>query len=199
MELKIFNTLAFFVLFSATFVITAKNPIHSVLFLVFVFFNVAGMLVLLGVEFLAMLLLIIYVGAVAVLFLFVIMMLHVKIPQTYKNLSMYIIGLTLVFLFEFYVMVENNSIVLYDFSGLVYLNNFIDWVDTVVLTTNTAVIGTILYTHYSFYFILCGYILLISMIGAIVLTLFRRTDMRRQEIYKQTRVTFRNTIKFSKR
>jgi len=201
MELSFFYTFSSLALFSAICVITSKNPIHSILFLVFVFFNVAGLLILLGVEFLAMLLLIVYVGAVAVLFLFVIMMLNVKISQTYENLSRYLpIGffLSLSFLFECYLIIE-SGLTSYDSLGFVYLNSFVGWADTVVLITNTTTIGTILYTYYSFFFILCGYILLISMIGAIVLTLFRRGDVRRQEIYKQMQVNFSNSIKFNKR
>jgi len=194
----IFSSLA---LLSAVFVVTAKNPIHSILFLVFVFFNISGLLIMLGVEFLAMLLLVVYVGAVSVLFLFVIMMLNVKIAQAYENLLRYIpIGffLSLSFLFECYLIVD-SGLVSSDMEGFQFLNNSVDWVSLVIANTNTVVIGTILYTYYSFFFILCGFILLISMVGAITLTLSRRGDVRRQEIYKQLQVSFKNSIKFIKR
>nr|QIC54963.1 NADH dehydrogenase subunit 6 [Cryptophyta sp. CCMP2293] len=201
MELKFFYIFSILALLSAGCVIIAKNPIHSILFLVFVFFFVSGLLILLNVEFLAMLLIIVYVGAVAVLFLFVIMMLNVKIYSTYENISRYLpIGfvLSLVFLFEFYLIIKKDLIA-YDLLGFDLLNNLVGWLGTIVFTSNTTAIGTILYTYYSFYFILCGYILLISMIGAIILTLFRRGDLRRQEVYKQVKTNFRNSVNFSKR
>jgi NADH-quinone oxidoreductase subunit J len=201
METNFFNALSLLSLVAAICVITAKNPIHSILFLVLVFFNVAGLLILLGVDFLAMLLLIVYVGAVAVLFLFVIMMLNVKISQTFEYVSRYLsIGLiiSLVFLFEFYLIIEGDLASCSNLS-INLLNDFIVWVDIIILTTNTTTIGTILYTYYCFFFILCGYILLISMIGAITLTLFRRGDLRRQEVYKQTRIVFNNSVKFNRR
>jgi NADH-quinone oxidoreductase subunit J len=201
METNFFNSLSLLSLIAAVCVITAKNPIHSILFLVLVFFNIAGLLILLGVDFLAMLLLIVYVGAVAVLFLFVIMMLNVKISQTFEYISRYLpIGLTisLVFLFEFFLIIEGDFISCTNLSTIL-LNDFVVWIDIIILTTNTTIIGTILYTYYCFFFILCGYILLISMIGAITLTLFRRGDLRRQEVYKQTRIIFNNSVKFNKR
>jgi NADH-quinone oxidoreductase subunit J len=148
-----------------------------------------------------MLILVVYVGAVSVLFLFVIMMLNVKIAQAYENLLRYIpIGffLSLSFLFECYLIVD-SGLVSSDMVGFQFLNNSVDWVSLVIANTNTVVVGTILYTYYSFFFILCGFILLISMVGAITLTLSRRGDVRRQEIYKQLQVSFTNSIKFIKR
>lgn len=201
MEFNLFLIFSSLALLSAVFVVTAKNPIHSILFLVFVFFNISGLLIMLGVEFLAILLLVVYVGAVSVLFLFVIMMLNVKIAQAYENLLRYIpIGffLSLSFLFECYLIVD-SGLVSSDMEGFQFLNNSVDWVSLVIANTNTVVIGTILYTYYSFFFILCGFILLISMVGAITLTLSRRGDVRRQEIYKQLQVSFKNSIKFIKR
>jgi len=200
MEFNLFLIFSFLALLSGALVVTAKNPIHSILFLVFVFFNISGLLIMLGVEFLAMLLLVVYVGAVSVLFLFVIMMLNVKIAQAYENLLRYIpIGffLSLSFLFECYLIVD-SGLVSSDMVGFQFLNNSVDWVSLVIANTNTVVVGTILYTYYSFFFILCGFILLISMVGAITLTLSRR-DVRRQEIYKQLQVSFTNSIKFIKR
>jgi len=201
MEFNLFLIFSFLALLSGALVVTAKNPIHSILFLVFVFFNISGLFIMLGVEFLAMLLLVVYVGAVSVLFLFVIMMLNVKIAQAYENLLRYIpIGffLSLSFLFECYLIVD-SGLVSSDMVGFQFLNNSVDWVSLVIASTNTVVVGTILYTYYSFFFILCGFILLISMVGAITLTLSRRGDVRRQEIYKQLQVSFTNSIKFIKR
>jgi len=201
MEFNLFLIFSFLALLSGALVVTAKNPIHSILFLVFVFFNISGLLIMLGVEFLAMLLLVVYVGAVSVFFLFVIMILNVKIAQAYENLLRYIpIGffLSLSFLFECYLIVD-SGLVSSDMVGFQFLNNSVDWVSLVIANTNTVVVGTILYTYYSFFFILCGFILLISMVGAITLTLSRRGDVRRQEIYKQLQVSFTNSIKFIKR
>ena len=154
MEFNLFLIFSSLALLSAVFVVTAKNPIHSILFLVFVFFNISGLLIMLGVEFLAMLLLVVYVGAVSVLFLFVIMMLNVKIAQAYENLLRYIpIGffLSLSFLFECYLIVD-SGLVSSDMEGFQFLNNSVDWVSLVIANTNTVVIGTILYTYYSFFF-----------------------------------------------
>ena len=125
MEFNLFLIFSSLALLSAVFVVTAKNPIHSILFLVFVFFNISGLLIMLGVEFLAMLLLVVYVGAVSVLFLFVIMMLNVKIAQAYENLLRYIpIGffLSLSFLFECYLIVD-SGLVSSDMEGFQFLNN----------------------------------------------------------------------------
>jgi NADH:ubiquinone oxidoreductase subunit 6 (subunit J) len=187
--------------------IVSKNPIHSVLFLVFVFFNTAGLLILLGVEFLAMLFLIVYVGAVAVLFLFVMMMLNVKISESSSSVYRYLpIGLFLsvLFLFEIYLIVEGdlNSIDVFEFNKPEYsilqdesLIN-ISWVDSVVSPTNVDVIGSVLFTYYSFFLIMASIILLVAMIGAIALTLHRRSDVRRQDIFKQLQRDFEGATNF---
>ena len=136
MEFNLFLIFSSLALLSAVFVVTAKNPIHSILFLVFVFFNISGLLIMLGVEFLAMLLLVVYVGAVSVLFLFVIMMLNVKIAQAYENLLRYIpIGffLSLSFLFECYLIVD-SGLVSSDMEGFQFLNNSVDWVSLVIVS-----------------------------------------------------------------
>ena len=184
-----FNILTGLCLISAFLVVTSKNPIHSVFFLVFLFFNTAGLLILLGVEFLAMLFLIVYVGAVAVLFLFVMMMLNIKISESSNSIYRYLpIGLflSILFLFEIFIIVEGdlNSIEMLAFTQPKYLlleNQFVNnvcWVDNVIASTNVDVIGSVLF------------ILLVSMIGAITLTLHRRSDIRRQEIFKQLQRDF---------
>jgi NADH-quinone oxidoreductase subunit J len=188
-------------LLSAFCTVTSKNPIHSVLFLVFVFFNTAGLLILLGVEFLAMLFLIVYVGAVAVLFLFVMMMLNVKISESTNAIYRYLpIGLflSIIFLFEIFLIIEGdlNSIDSVNFTQNEYnilQNEFLvntSWVDNVISSTNVDVIGSVLFTYYSYFFIMASVILLVAMIGAIALTLHRRSDVRRQDIYKQLQRDF---------
>jgi len=206
-DIFLFDLFAILALMSGFSTIVSKNPIHSVLFLVFVFFNTAGLLILLGVEFLAMLFLIVYVGAVAVLFLFVMMMLNVKISESSSSVYRYLpIGLFLsvLFLFEIYLIVEGdlNSIDVFEFNKPEYsifqdesLIN-ISWVDSVVSPTNVDVIGSVLFTYYSFFLIMASIILLVAMIGAIALTLHRRSDVRRQDIFKQLQRDFEGATNF---
>jgi len=181
------------------FVITSKNPIHSVLFLVLVFFNVSGLLILLGVEFLAFLFLIVYVGAIAVLFLFIV----IKIPEYKIIIYRYIpIGIILGtgFLCEILLVFESelSSLIVSPFGKLTfnnfYLNSITLWDSNVVAITNIEVFASVLYTHYAYFFIVSGIILLVSMIGAITLTLHRRIDIKRQKIYKQVQKEFAKTI-----
>ena len=194
----LFGTLA---LMSGFCTIVSKNPIHSVLFLVFVFFNVAGLLISLGVEFLAMLFLIVYVGAVAVLFLFVMMMLNVKISEPGNSIYRYLpIGLfvSVLFLLEIYLIVKEdlNSMEVFEFNKFEYStfqSDFLvntSWVESVMSSTNVDVIGSVLFTYYSFFLIMASIILLVAMIGAIALTLHRRSDVRRQDIFKQLQRDF---------
>ena len=196
-----------FSILSVTFsllVIGSRNPIHSILSLVLVFFNAAGLLILLGVEFLAMLFLIVYVGAVAVLFLFVIMMLNIKIvgvkSSIYRYLPFAIIVISLLCL-GLIPIIETD----FGFLGLkslfsshyfqdFYLNPINIWATNVIPYNNTMLLGNVLYTHYSLLFITSGVILLVSMLGAISLTLHRRNDVKRQLIYKQIQRGFNNTI-----
>ena len=200
-DIFLFYLFAILALLSAFCTVTSKNPIHSVLFLVFVFFNTAGLLILLGAEFLAMLFLIVYVGAVAVLFLFVMMMLNVKISESTTSIFRYLpIGLflSIIFLFEIFLIVEGdlNSVDSIEFSqsdytvlGIQFLKTT-PWIDIVISPTNVDVIGSVLFTYYSYFFIMASVILLVAMIGAIALTLHRRSDVRRQEIYKQLQRDF---------
>ena len=200
-DIFLFYLISMLALFSAFFTVTSKNPIHSVLFLVFVFFNTAGLLILLGVEFLAMLFLIVYVGAVAVLFLFVMMMLNVKISESSSSIYRYLpIGLflSILFLFEIFLIIEGDlkSIdnVVFTQSGYKVLQTeFLvntSWINNVISPTNVDVIGSVLFTYYSYFFIMSSVILLVAMIGAISLTLHRRSDIRRQDIYRQLQRDF---------
>jgi len=200
-DIFLFDLFAILALMSGFSTIVSKNPIHSVLFLVFVFFNTAGLLILLGVEFLAMLFLIVYVGAVAVLFLFVMMMLNIKISESSSSIYRYLpIGLFLsvLFLFEIYLIIEGdlNSVDGFEFNKSEYSilqNEFlvnISWIDSVISPTNVDVIGSVLFTYYSYFFIMASVILLVAMIGAIALTLHRRSDVRRQDIFKQLQRDF---------
>ena len=176
-------------------VISAKNPIHSILFLILVFCNAAGLLILLETEFLAMIFLIVYVGAIAVLFLFVIMMLNIKIIELNENVLRYLpIGsiIAIIFLFEIFLIIDNDLIPIFSNVEKTY---FEEWGYNINNLTNIEVIGILIYTHYFYLFLMSSIILLIAMVGAIVLTLHERTNLKKQEIYKQLLRNFNQSIR----
>jgi NADH-quinone oxidoreductase subunit J len=158
-------------------VVASRNPVHSVFFLILAFFNAAALFVLLGAEFLAMILVIVYVGAVAVLFLFVVMMLDVDFTELKRGVLKYLplgaaVGIALVF----ELGVVGYFWVFPTASGSALASA------TPAHITNTAALGLILYTQYVYYFQIAGLVLLVAMIGAIVLTLRHRPGVRRQSI-----------------
>ena len=184
----IFSTV---ILLSSLMVITSKNPDHSVLFLILTFFNGAGLFVILHAEFLAMILIIVYVGAVAVLFLFVVMMLDFKISLDKNNILQYLpIGffVGVVFISELIIVLINTK---FDLSNIQILVNPMIKFENL---TNTEAIGSILYTDYILYFQLSGVILLVAMIGSIVLTLRTREGVKRQSIQSQLDRNYKSTI-----
>ena len=165
---------------AALMVIASRNPVHSVLFLILAFFNAAALFVLLGAEFLAMILLIVYVGAVAVLFLFVVMMLDIDFAELKKGALRYapvgaLVGLALAI-----ELVLVGSIWSFASDAGQVLA-----AATPAGMTNTEALGHILYTDYIYYFQTAGLILLVAMIGAIVLTLRHRPGVKRQSISRQ--------------
>jgi NADH-quinone oxidoreductase subunit J len=165
---------------SALMVISARNPVHSVLFLILAFFNAAALFVLLGAEFLAMILVVVYVGAVAVLFLFVVMMLDIDFVALRSGFMQYLpLGTLfgLVLFSEFLVAVGA-----WTFGEGVQAVRAVPLPDGV---SNTEALGRVLYTDYIFYFQTAGMILLVAMIGAIVLTLRHRPGVKRQSISRQ--------------
>lgn len=166
---------------SALMVVGSKNPVHSVLFLILSFFNAAALFVLVGAEYVAMTLVIVYVGAVAVLFLFVVMMLDINFAELRAGFMRYLpLGLIIaVVLFVEFFALFNAS---FDASRM-YLSNEMPRGPAEI--SNTLVIGNVLYTRYMFLFQIAGLILLVAMIGAIVLTLRHRTGVRRQNIRRQ--------------
>ena len=164
---------------SGVLVVSSRNPVHSVLFLIAAFFNAAGLFVLIGAEFLAMILVIVYVGAVAVLFLFVVMMLDIDFGQLRAGFVRYLpIGA----LVGFILLAE---LVLVIGSWVLAPGVPSPAASSGVPLTNTRALGDILYTRYLFAFQAAGLILLVAMIGAIVLTLRHRADVRRQSIAAQ--------------
>ncbi len=177
--LFVFYLLAGICIAAAVMVIAARNPVHSVLFLILAFFNSAGMFVLAGAEFLAMVLIVVYVGAVAVLFLFVVMMLDIDVVAMRQGFLKYLpigalIGLVLVV--ELVLVFGTLGIGEAPVAAAV---------PTPEGVTNTQALGAVLYTDYFFAFQLAGIILLVAIIGAITLTLRDRGPIKRQDIGQQ--------------
>lgn len=180
-----FSAIAFYVfaavlVVSALLVITARNPVHSVLFLILAFFNAAGLFVLMGAEFIAMILVIVYVGAVAVLFLFVVMMLDISFADLRKGAMQYVpLGLV------------TGGILLLELISVFAAWKFSPEVDNNLVSptpdniTNTEALGRLIYTDYALVFQAAGLVLLVAMIGAIVLTHRYRPDVRRQKVSVQ--------------
>jgi NADH-quinone oxidoreductase subunit J len=165
---------------SAVMVISARNPVHSVLYLILCFFNAAGLFILLGAEFLAMILVVVYVGAVAVLFLFVVMMLDVDFVQLREGILDYLpIGVVIGLI----VLVE-LALVFGTWSLAPDALNTIA-APTTAGVSNTQALGELLYTKYFYWFQVAGLILLVAMIGAIVLTLRHKEGVKRQVISDQ--------------
>jgi len=169
---------------SAVMVIASRNPVHSVLFLILAFVNAAGLFVLMGAEFLAMILVIVYVGAVAVLFLFVVMMLDVDFVELRQGFLNYLpIGGLIGIVF----FVELVMVVALGFGDVTTgsAKAIADPIPPVAEVTNTEALGRVLYTHYVYYFQAAGLVLLVAMIGAIVLTLRHKPKVKRQNIAEQ--------------
>jgi len=176
-----FYTFAIIAVISSFMVIFAKNPVHSVLFLILTFFNATGLFVLMGAEFLAMLLLIVYVGAVAVLFLFVVMMLNIDFNSLRTGM---IKNAPLGLLIGTILLGE----MIFSFIGMKYgVANKPGNELFIVLgeEENTRALGNVLYTNYIYLFQCAGLILLVAMIGAIVLTHRKRDNVKRQDAVKQ--------------
>jgi NADH-quinone oxidoreductase subunit J len=165
---------------SAVMVIVSRNPVHSVLFLILSFVNASGLFILMGAEFLAMILVVVYVGAVAVLFLFVIMMLDVDFAELREGFLEYLpIGLVIggIFMVELLLVAGGwviNPSTAKTITAAIPAN-----------VSNTEALGLVLYTKYIHYFQLAGMVLLVAMIGAIVLTLRHKANVKRQDINVQ--------------
>ncbi len=180
MEVIAFYIMATIVTLSAICVIAARNPVHSVLFLILAFFTSAGLLVLIGAEFLAMLLVVVYVGAVAVLFMFVVMMLDVDFVEMKQGFLNYLpIGVIVGIVFF-------AEIALVAFSRTSGAGDAFDTSATLGDVSNAEAIGRVMYTDNLVLFQMAGIILLIAMIGAIVLTLRHKPGVKRQSIAQQT-------------
>ena len=190
--LNLFYILSGIALISSIMVISARNPVHFVLFLILAFFNAAGLLILMEMEFLSLIFIVVYVGAIAVLFLFVVMMLNVKISEVEDEVLQYLpVGGTigLIFLFLIFFIIEGDFVSFNGQANSIYL----DWFQQVDVVSNIETLGQVLYTDYLVYFLLAGVILLVAMVGAIVLTMSTRTSLRRQLIFQQVSRDFDNS------
>jgi len=190
-----FYLFAFVAVAAGVMVISSRNPVHSVLFLILAFFNAAGLFVLMGAEFLAMILVIVYVGAVAVLFLFVVMMLDINYVEMREGVLQYLpIGalIGIVLLAELAVIGGSWVVLPLSEAASAMPTPPIDQV------TNTNALGRLVYTHYIYLFQTAGLILLVAMIGAIVLTLRDREGVRRQRISDQVDRKVADTIEIVK-
>ena len=189
-----FYVFSFVAVLSALMVISARNPVHSVLFLILSFVNASGLFVLLGAEFLAMILVVVYVGAVAVLFLFVVMMLDINFIKLREGFLQYLpFGALL-------------GIVLITELGILFLTksfsetSLTKFVESPVMNDveNTKLIGQVLYTDYFYLFQISGLILLVAMVGSITLTLRDRGQVKRQNISQQNYTNANDSIEKKK-
>jgi NADH-quinone oxidoreductase subunit J len=194
-------TALFFYLFagicvaSAFMVIGSRNPVHSVLYLILAFVNAAGLFVMMGAEFLAMILIVVYVGAVAVLFLFVVMMLDINFAELRQGFLQYLPlgGLVGLILLAELIIVLGGWVIAPEIATRAAAPT-----PTPDAVTNTHALGQLLYTHYLYLFQAAGVVLLVAMIGAIVLTHRERAGVRRQRIGDQLARTPENSIEIKK-
>ena len=197
LELFMFYVFAIVCIASAVMVISQKNPVHSVLFLILAFFNAAGLFVLIGAEFLAMVLVVVYVGAVAVLFMFVVMMLNINYVQMREGFLQYLpVGalVGLILLIELIMVVATTTISGSDTDAATTgaANTSADTI------SNTEALGNVLYTEYFYLFQAAAIILLVAIIGAISLTLRSRPGVLRQSVTDQVARRPQDTVKLKK-
>ena len=195
LEAFFFYLFAFIAIAAAFMVIAARNPVHSVLWLILTFFNAAALFLLTGAEFLAMILLVVYVGAVAVLFLFVVMMLDVDFAELKRGALQYapagaLVGLILA---AELIVVVGGYVFAPELAG-----NISQPTPALAERQNTAALGDILYTDYVYFFQIAGLVLLVAMIGAIVLTLRHKENIKRQDVTAQVGRTPATSIEVRK-
>jgi len=194
----LFSIFASLALVCASMVIRARNPVHSVLFLILAFVSASALLVLADLDFFALVYLVVYVGAIAVLFLFVVMMLNLRVAVRESALRYFPVGglIGIIFLLEVFYVVDEHQLVPRPSSSapLTYgqthgqmLESFTQWSDTLESVSTIEAIGLVLYTHYFAYFLLAGLILLIAMVGGITLTMHKGAEGKKQEISIQNR------------
>ena len=195
-QAAIFYLFATVVVASGLMVILAKNPVHSVLWLILAFFNAAGLFLVIGAEFIAMILVIVYVGAVAVLFLFVVMMLDIDFAEMRAGFARYLpFGIVLALILAVELVMVAGA---WAFGDMVPGARMAPKPPVEANLTNTQALGTILYTDYVFIFQMAGMILLTAMVGAIVLTLRQRPGVRRQNVAAQNARTPASAVTITK-
>ena len=217
MEFQTYVWLIFAILsiISAAMTIATSNPVHSVFYLIFTFVNVSALFFLLGVEFLAVIFLIVYVGAVSILFLFVVMMLNIKLVEWTESLTRFVpitLVIGLIFLSQATSLLDSfsNTNLLSTTKSLetpaaaaegnLWLSvQFVDWVRSFINFTNAEILGQFLYTDFSYLFLLSSMVLLVAMIGAIILSLDHHRQIKRQDLYSQistkSTINLKDTIK----
>ncbi len=193
-DILLFNFLSSLAFVSTIMVITLSNAVHSVLFLIIVFCSISSLLLILGTEFFSFMFLIVYVGAIAVLFLFVVMMLNIKTNPIKVNIwALLPIGLIIfIVLITQIISLMDNQFILFKQSSVAYTT----WINENNYLTNVEVIGNFLYTKFCFLFLICGLVLLVAMVGAIVLTMHQRPKVKKQQISTQLLRNPRGSIKF---
>nr|YP_006234355.1 NADH dehydrogenase subunit 6 [Phlegmariurus squarrosus]AEV55709.1 NADH dehydrogenase subunit 6 [Phlegmariurus squarrosus] len=194
----LFSVFSSIALVSGVMVIRAKNPVHSVLFPISVFCNTSGLLLLLGLDFFAMIFLVVYVGAIAVSSSPVAMMSNIKIAQIHENVLRYlpvggIIGL--IFLWEIFLIVDNDYIPILPTELNTTYPTYTVYAGKLQSWTNMETLGNLLYTTYLVLFLVSSLILLVAMIGAIVLTMHKTTQVKIQDVFRQNAIDFHKTIK----
>nr|QFO90870.1 NADH dehydrogenase subunit 6 [Cynodon dactylon x Cynodon transvaalensis] len=184
-------------LVSGLMVVRAKNPVHSVLFPILVFCDTSGLLILLGLDFSAMIFPVVHIGAIAVSFLFVVMMFNIQIAEIHEEVLRYlpvsgIIGL--IFWWEMFFILDNETIPLLPTHRNTTSLRYTVYAGKVRSWTNLETLGNLLYTYYSVWFLVSSLILLVAMIGAIVLTMHRTTKVKRQDVFRRNALDSRRTI-----
>jgi NADH-quinone oxidoreductase subunit J len=184
---------------SALMVIFAQNPVHSILFLILTFCNASFILILIGAEFLGLIFIMVYVGAIAVLFLFVVMMLDIRRRSHEKSLYRDIfltVVVGFVFIFEMFIMLENSyalfDSVLTEIQHMGYIHLY--YILKFKILGGIKILGLLLYTEYSYYFFISGLVLLVAMIGAIILTLNKNDTIKRQADFIQLNRDFKAAV-----
>ncbi len=182
MELGFQTLLLFLMGISALMVVISKNPVDSVLFLILVFLNAAGLTFLIEAEFIALIFIIIYVGAIAVLFLFIVMMLEIKIQRSEGDVAQYLpfaLLLGVIFFIQIFLSLEEV------FASVSIKSDTVAWYSLIDDLTNIEILGQLLYTDFLLCFLLAGILLLIAMIGAIILTLNFNSQRQNEIIARQ--------------
>lgn len=195
----LFFIFSFIILLSSLMVVIVQNSVYSVLFLVLSFVSSAGLLLIFECEFLALMFVIVYVGAIAVLFLFIVMMLDIKIVSSNKDTIKYFpVGLILGSIFSLEILVIVNENFKRNFySNSVITNYYVNWLDKVDKFSDIEALGQLIFTQYVLQFLIAGNILLLATIAVVVLTINTNSKLKNQNIFKQISRTHKNVLLFT--